>query len=292
MRKILSVLCLFIFSSMCFAQNKKPNESANIKSTKTLDAGGVIERIAFSPDGQILVSLSSNPQLGKAEGSLKVWQVKDGSLIRSTKLETNNGNLEHVGLSPDLHVAAIIKGEGVELRRISDNSHIRTIEGNWNWGVVFSPDSSLIAVGSSLSTYSSSVSILRVSDGKELYRIEKDEVLSRFSLSPDGRFLAQLGDDCPVSLWDMMSGREIKRRNISRCQLVGFKFSPNGKVLASFGTADSAVTFWGIDMAVYLRKTQLQPTPRLKTHPFGLIRNIAFSPNGRYLLWGEMSLRR
>ena len=188
-------------------------------------------------------------------------------------------------ISPDLRtLALLITGKGIELRRVEDNSHIRTINGYWNWLVVFSPDGTLLAAGYAATTYVGNISVLRIVDGKELFRADLDGGLSRFYFTPDGRYLAETG--CPPSLWEIDRGLEKKLPDIPACGgkvVPNAAFSPNGEILATFGTPDNSIGFWKASDGQFLRKTYSRSTPRSKPRSYGLIKSIAFTPDGQVM---------
>jgi len=64
------------------------------------------------------------------------------------------------------------------------------------------------------------------------------------SFSPDGRFLASGGEDGVVRMWDIESGREVRRMEHGEW-VSGVSFSPDGRFLAS-GGEDGAIWIWRV----------------------------------------------
>jgi eukaryotic-like serine/threonine-protein kinase len=93
------------------------------------------------------------------------------------------------------------------------------------------------------------------------------------AFSPDSKLLATGGIE--LSLWDVSSGREIRRFTGHTNPLTGIALSPDGQVLASReggGTADSALRLWEVSSGRGL-ETIVFPF-------YSGNRPVAFSPNG------------
>jgi hypothetical protein len=63
--------------------------------------------------------------------------------------------------------------------------------------------------------------------------------------SPDGKLLASGGDDKTVRLWEVESGREVRRLEGHQHSVTSVVFSPDGKLLAS-GGGDKTVRLWEV----------------------------------------------
>jgi WD40 repeat protein len=142
-------------------------------------------------------------------------------------------------------------------------------------GLAFSPDGRLLAAG--CADYDAKrktrgeIKIWDLRTGKLRFNLRRqhDMVLS-VSFSPNGRFLAS-GGGTTIKLWDVASGKEIRRIGGRMVQCV--VFSPDGKYLASAGS-DSSVKLWdpetGRELADFRGHTEI-------------VWEVAFSPNGKQL---------
>ena len=101
------------------------------------------EALAFSADGQLLVSLLPGYTLG-------LWQVADGSMLWRS-LKTTHGMDNDAAFSPDGQTLASGSADAtVHLWRITDGALLRTLQGHTEqvWTVAFSPDGQTLASGS------------------------------------------------------------------------------------------------------------------------------------------------
>src|SRR5262249_36987732 len=123
--------------------------------------------------------------------------------------------------------------------------------------------------------------------GKEIRRFEghKDGI-ARVAFSPDGkRALSGCvgplqgntwgpGTDTAIRLWDVDTGKEIRRLVGHTSHVWGLAFSPDGRQAASCGE-DKTIRIWNLDTGKELR--------RLEGHT-AAITGVVFSPDGRQLL--------
>ena len=104
-----------------------------------------------------------------------------------------------------------------------------------------SPDGQILAAGTNLDYPKDRVSIYlwRVSDGKELHKLEFDGIyISHLGFSPDGRMLLSTGPQS-INLWDVEQGIRLREWPGNS----GF-FSLDGRLIGI--VQEGVLTWWGI----------------------------------------------
>jgi WD40 repeat protein len=77
---------------------------------------------------------------------------------------------------------------------------------------------------------SESIGHSQVKEAKFVRRLEADAIY-RVAFSPDGLRLVSTGNDDTVRVWDVESGKEIKRFILDSPTAPGATFSPDGRLI-------------------------------------------------------------
>jgi WD40 repeat protein len=100
----------------------------------------------------------------------------------------------------------------------------------------------------------------------------------RLLFSPDSSRLVTFGDDESVVLWDVTSGKPIRKFTDHTDSILAAAFSPDGKTLAT----------GGLDFRILLWNLETEAEPRiLRGHAAG-IRALAFDPSGQVLASADL----
>jgi WD40 repeat protein len=150
--------------------------------------------------------------------------------------------------------------------------------------VAFSPDGKKLASGGHFRM----AHLWDMSNGKELKRFkEHRNYVYTVAFSPDGnRLLSAGGDsangqvlppDCSIRLWDVMTGKEVRRFEGHTKSVRSVAFSPDGRQALS-GSDDQTLRLWEVKTGKEIRQ--------FKGHS-STIWSVAFSPDGRHVLSGS-----
>ena len=139
--------------------------------------------------------------------------------------------------------------------------------------VAFSPDATLLAVGSG----NGDIRLWQVTNGTPYIYQGHTQAVRSVVFSPDGHYLASGSDDQTVRLWDVASGVCLRVLHKHTNRVWKVDFSPDSKLLASCGD-DQTVRLWNVQTGVCL-KTLHEHENRVTA--------VTFSANGSMLASGS-----
>ncbi|MEG4595347.1 caspase family protein [Microcoleus sp. F8_C2] len=229
---------------------------------------GIVYSVAFSPDGQIIVSSSYDK-------TVRLWDLK-GNLI-SQPLRGHRGWVTSVAFSPDSQI--IVSGSydnTVRLWNLKGNPISQPLEGHKGsvLSVAFSPDGQTIVSSGDDNT-------VRLWDSKgnpikEPLQGHEDSVTS-VAFSPDGQTIISGSYDKTVRLWNSKGNLIGEPLQGHEDFVTSVAFSPDGQTIVS-GSRDRTVRLWGI-------KGNSISEP-LRGHE-GYLQSVAFSPDGQTIVSGS-----
>jgi RNA polymerase sigma factor (sigma-70 family) len=216
---------------------------ASGKNTLTLGGeAGVVQSVAFSPDGKTLASGSlrfgDTPQ--QFSGEVVLWDVEGGK--RTAVLKGHTNTVLAVAFSPDGKTLASGCGDGtIKLWDVASGKNQATLKGHDDdvTSVAFSPDGKILVSGS----HDHTVKVWDVAQKKNTASIDVETWVLAIAISPDGKTLATGAIDGMVQLWDAANGKEIAELEGHTDNACAVAFSPDGRYLAT-GSHDSTVKLW------------------------------------------------
>ena len=221
-----------------------------------------INRISWSPNGQLLASASNDK-------TARLWGINNGELL----LCINNYD-DPVGItwSPDGKTIALgLKGGNILFHDISMGKIYRTFKqpSGLLYDLKWSPRSQIIAAA-----YGDNTIRLWNVETEELIGILKGHHDTVFGLewSPDGDKLASVSGDHTIILWDPKEGKLLEELNGHSDRVQGISWSPDGKILAS-ASNDKTIRIWYLQEG---RKIVLEGHT-------DSVENISFSFDGQLL---------
>jgi WD40 repeat protein len=206
---------------------------------------GEIHSLAFSPDGQTLVSVG-------ADSKVKIWHT--GALDLIDILHKHNGEVRCVAMTNNGRILAT----GGDDRRIlfwdlcSRQVKITLpLDDTAAHSLIFSPDGQILITGSyrKIKVWRIS-SIISQIDSPNLSNIclmhtlmGHTHVVSSLAISPDAQFLVSGSRDRTIKVWQLATGELIHTLKDHQDEVYTVALSPNGQIIAS-GSADKTIKLW------------------------------------------------
>lgn len=187
-----------------------------------------IYAVAFSPDNQLAVT-------GSDDHTLKLWQVSDGSL--QATLEGHDDKVKSVAFTPYGHY--ILSGSDDKTIRLWNGKTGRFIkvmarQNRTVDSLSVSLDGTVVLTGQGYGNGDCINNIFSIPSGKSISTFTKhNNIVLATAISPDGTTAATGGgNDQEIWIWDVRTGREIKKLvgNGKRVWSVGF--SKDGRSIA------------------------------------------------------------
>jgi RNA polymerase sigma factor (sigma-70 family) len=238
--------------------------------------------LALSPDGRLLAAGSHQ------DARIRLWRLPRGRKLRP--LPAHNGGVCSLAFSPD---GKLLLSAGKDRRARLWSSETwkerRTLpdHGADVWAVAFSPDGRLLATAAGGGRC---VRLWDVSTGRLAARFGNHiGVVTGLIFSPDGRLLASVPRESMINLaeaavqedairlWEVATGREVRRLTTWFGIAHGAAFSPDGKTLVS-GHDRHLMHLWEVSTG--------RSRGRVAGHMSGLSA-VAIFPDGRRVVSGS-----
>jgi WD40 repeat protein len=195
-----------------------------------------VNAVAFSPDGQLLASASS-------DRTIVLWSPATGEFVQHLE-----GHSDHVN-------AVVFSADGQLLASASDDKTVRLwnpvtgeqlqrLKGHTRWvnSVVFSADGQLLASAS----HDKTVRLWNPATAEQVQRLEgHNSCVNAVAFSTDGQLLASASNDKTVRLWNPATGKQVQQLEGHHWEVNAVAFSTDGQLLAS-ASFDHTVKLWNL----------------------------------------------
>jgi WD40 repeat protein len=241
-------------------------------------ASGIINGVAFSPDGRLLAAACP-------DGWLKVWEaaaVRSGEPLWQEQYDSFDST--HVEFSPDgKFLFACSDGPGAWVWKTASGPPGKRLPGphryDWNTMVLTcSRDGKFVAWAGGFRGLPSRIAVARITP-RGFYKDFRghDEAIGILTATPDG--LISGSADRRIRFWDWATGRkyhELTLRGFVRTLAV----PRAGDWLAA--SAGKIINLWPLELAPRARKRRPGKLCTLRGHT-DMVSCVAFSPNGATL---------
>jgi WD40 repeat protein len=206
--------------------------------------GNAIHGLAWSPDGKVLAARTWHDHI-------HLLDARSGRRLRHFQADV--WSCRQLLFSPDSRFLAIIGQRAyVQLWEVASGKLRRQFEMPQSRGfsLAFSHDGKTLAAGPEDAKSNTSIYVWEMETAKQLARIEVlPNYMVSVALSPDGRTVASWGQvdsqlpgghqhrmgevERTIQLWDVQSGKEIRKVSYDCGRVSKVAFSPDGRTLAA-----------------------------------------------------------
>ncbi|WAL59191.1 WD40 repeat domain-containing protein [Thermocoleostomius sinensis] len=211
-----------------------------------------IKALAFSPDGQMLVS-------GSLNGDTKIWNADTGELLRQV---SDRPSIQSIAVSADTVPAyqsiLLASGDdqgGIELHNLTTGELRQTlaIPETVVQSVAFSPNGQWLASGQ----WNGTVQLWDIETGERLSTLANHDygvtvVMFAPATNTESPLLISADYDGNVKLWRSNNGELLRTFNTARYPVLALAISPDGKTLVT-GNGDGTVKSWKLPSGRYIQ---------------------------------------
>ena len=234
-------------------------DAENGKLKETLKHTEGVNSIAFSKDGQFLIS-------GSEDNTIKIWDIANQPQLIKT-LTGHTDSIKAVAVSADGKIASAGYDNTIKLWTNSGellqtiNAHDLAIT-----SLAFTSDSNTLASAS----WDNTIKLWSLSDegktNKLLHTLKHQDGVTAIDFNWGGTVLASGSGDRQIKLWDTATGRLIKSLKGHTSKINSLAFSNNDKFIIS-GEEQQGLFRWNLDLDNLLVKGCDRLSDYLATNP-------------------------
>jgi WD40 repeat protein/type II secretory pathway predicted ATPase ExeA len=222
----------------------------------------------FSPDDRTILS-------GSADNDLGLWDVQTGD--RKLFLGGSGGPVYTVAFSPDGHAALSGSGDSmVRLWDLDNHAEARRLKNIGGEGLAFSHDGRLLIVTSANPDH---LTLWDATSGQLIREFPSghNASIQSVAFSPDDKYILSAAEDHYLILWEVATGRFLRRFDGHTDAVSAIAYSPDGRQAIS-ASEDKTLILWDVATGKRLRTFSGHTRP---------IVSAAFSPDGKTVVSGS-----
>jgi RNA polymerase sigma factor (sigma-70 family) len=231
--------------------------------------------VAFSPDGKLLAApyVSPVPQVW-------LWDLSTRKVLR--KLKGKDYQIFHAIFSVDGKLVAAADGSGVTFWEVKTGKWVHDFGHTYFVSsLAFTPDGKALLTGAGYTD-----DIIRLWDpltGKARGRwLGHGSGVTGLAVTPDGKLAVSSSQDRSARVWDVASGKDVRRLGDGKEVVWALELSPDGKTVA---TAGKAIRLWDLATGKELRSFGGRDVMRLAFAPDGNVLASNASKDTAVHLW-------
>ncbi len=203
-----------------------------------------VDRLAISPDGRYVASVSKGDRIRKINQEMKVWETSTGKELFSIGEAESEFDGDMFAFSPDSTQLATVSGKLVVLWEVATGKKLWILDTDATdaWALVFSPNGKQLATTHEF--WGRHAQIWDAVTQKSLFKLEgHTELVSSIAYSPDGLRLATASFDKTVKVWDVATGAELFSLKGHTEPVLSVAYHPDGTRLAT-SSQDGTAKIW------------------------------------------------